>query len=186
MTPAEEEGLQGRTPTLTEHWYQVTRWQCFYLGEKKCYYWFSLGNTKLVNWSKVLQILVSEPGYLHSLSNFLEFREKTKSKMYGGVEYRLYWSRIAPGLTPHFLLSFLKALAMELAEVREKALSCQSVLRYLEPRTEMRLLWRSALDIGTGYFETISNTIRWLKYFMSSWRFKLQTVSNCMLSRQFL
>ena len=49
---------------------------------------------------------------------------------------------------------------MELAEVREKALSCQSVLRYLEPRTEMRLLWRSALDMGTGYIETISNTIR--------------------------
>ena len=49
---------------------------------------------------------------------------------------------------------------MELAEVREKALSCQSVLRYLEPRTEMRLLWRSALDMGTGYIEAISNTIR--------------------------
>ena len=33
-----------------------------------------------INWSKVLQILVSEPGYLHSLSNFLEFREKTKTR----------------------------------------------------------------------------------------------------------
>ena len=28
--------------------------------------------------------------YLHSLSNFLEFREKTKSKMYGGAVYRQY------------------------------------------------------------------------------------------------
>ena len=49
---------------------------------------------------------------------------------------------------------------MELEEVREKALSYQSVMRYLEPRAEMRLLWRSALDIGTAYIETISNTIR--------------------------
>ena len=33
-----------------------------------------------INWSKVLQILVSAPVYLHSLSNFLEFREKTKTR----------------------------------------------------------------------------------------------------------
>ena len=50
--------------------------------------------------------------------------------------------------------------AMELEAAREKALSYQSVLRYLEPRAEMRLLWRSALDIGTGYIQTLSNTIR--------------------------
>merc|ERR1712179_273390 len=58
------------------------------------------------------------------------------------------------------LLTVSALAAMELGEVREKALSYQSMLRYLEPRAEMRLLWRSALDIGTGYIETISNTIR--------------------------
>merc|ERR1712110_593985 len=58
------------------------------------------------------------------------------------------------------LLTVSALAAMELGEVREKALSYQTVLRYLEPRAEMRLLWRSALDIGTGYIETISNTIR--------------------------
>ena len=49
---------------------------------------------------------------------------------------------------------------MELEAVREKALSCGTVLRYLEPAAEMRMLWRSCLDIGTGYIENISNTIR--------------------------
>ena len=50
---------------------------------------------------------------------------------------------------------------MELDQVREKALSYQSILKYLEPKVEMKLLWRSCLDMGTCYIENISNTIRW-------------------------
>ena len=49
---------------------------------------------------------------------------------------------------------------MELDQVREKALSYQSILKYLEPKVEMKLLWRSCLDMGTCYIENISNTIR--------------------------
>ena len=91
-------------------------------------------NTKLVKWSKLLQSPVLQPGYLHSLSNFLEFRERTRSKMYGGASvYSVLAVLItdSPVLCSHCsCLSSVSALAaMELGEVREKALSYQSVLR---------------------------------------------------------
>merc|ERR1712241_742884 len=49
---------------------------------------------------------------------------------------------------------------MELECMREKAQVCQSVLKYLEPRYELKLVWKSCLDIGSGYLDSISNTIR--------------------------
>merc|ERR1712131_217748 len=49
---------------------------------------------------------------------------------------------------------------MELDQVRERALNYQSILKYLEPRVEMKLFWKSCVDIGTCYIENISNTIR--------------------------
>ena len=49
---------------------------------------------------------------------------------------------------------------MELECIREKAQVCQSVLKYLEPRYELKLVWKSCLDIGSGYLDIISNTIR--------------------------
>ena len=49
---------------------------------------------------------------------------------------------------------------MELDQLRDKALTYQSVLKYLEPRVEMRLLWRSCCNMGHSYIHNISTTIK--------------------------
>ena len=49
---------------------------------------------------------------------------------------------------------------MELEEAKEKAITYQTRLKYLETRWELRQVLRSCLDLGTDYFENISNTIR--------------------------
>ena len=49
---------------------------------------------------------------------------------------------------------------LELEHMKEKALTYQSVLRYLEPRVEMKMIWRNCVTVSTNTFNNITNTIK--------------------------
>ena len=44
--------------------------------------------------------------------------------------------------------------------MRLQAKTYQSILKYLEPKAEMKVAWRSAQDLATSCLTNISNTIR--------------------------
>ena len=51
-------------------------------------------------------------------------------------------------------------MELEVEEAKERALSYQSRLKYLEARWEVKQVLRSCLDLGADYLGNISNTIR--------------------------
>ena len=68
--------------------------------------------------------------------------------------------KCVPCLTVSVSVSVSVSSMMELDQLRDKALTYQSVLKYLEPRVEMRLLWRSCCNMGHSYINNISTTIK--------------------------